>query len=93
MLPLAENLGCMVIIRVPATADRPLAAERAARVYQLTPAETRLLTAVLDGKGLQAAARAVGIGYTTAQTHLHHIFAKTHTSAQSELVGLVLGLA
>lgn len=91
-LPLAENLGCMVIIRVPAPADRPQAAERAARVYQLTPAETRLLAAVLDGKGLQAAARAVGIGYSTAQTHLHHVFAKTQTASQSELVGLVLGL-
>lgn len=93
VLPLAENLGCMVIIRVPAAADRQQAAERAAKVYQFTPAETRLLKAVLDGKGLQAAARVVGIGYATAQTHLHHIFAKTQTSSQPELVGLVLGLA
>lgn len=91
-LPLTENLGCMVIIRVPAPADRLQAAERAARVYRLTPAETRLLAAVLDGKGLQAAALAVGIGYSTAQTHLHHVFAKTQTSSQPELVGLVLGL-
>ncbi|RYE84002.1 MAG: hypothetical protein EOP19_12580 [Hyphomicrobiales bacterium] len=90
-LPIAENLGCMVIIRVPAATDRQQAAERAARVYRLTPAETRLLVAVLDGKGLQAAARSVGIGYATAQTHLHHVFAKTQTASQSELVGLVLG--
>lgn len=92
-LPLAGDLGCMVIIRVPAPAHRPQAAERAAKIYRLTPAETRLLAAVLDGKGLQAAARAVGIGYTTAQTHLHNVFAKTQTASQSELVGLVLSLA
>ena len=92
-LPLAGNLGCMVIIRVPAATDRQHAAERASKLYQLTPAETRLLAAVLEGKGLQAAARAVGISYTTAQSHLHHVFAKTLTASQSELVGLVLGLA
>lgn len=92
-LPLAENLGCMVIIRVPAAAEREQAAGRAAKVYQLTPAETRLLKPVLDGKGLQAAAKVAGISYSTAQTHLHRIFAKTQTSSQSELVGLVLGLA
>ena len=35
----------------------------------------------------------LGIGETTAKTHLHHIFAKTGTSKQTELMHLFMSSA
>ena len=62
-----------------------------ARQYGLTPAETRMLAAVVVGKGLAAAARELGVARSTAQSHLDKIFQKTGTNRQAELVGLVKG--
>jgi DNA-binding CsgD family transcriptional regulator len=38
-------------------------------------------------------AEALGIGEATVKTHLQHLFAKTDTSRQAELVKLVAGFA
>jgi DNA-binding CsgD family transcriptional regulator/PAS domain-containing protein len=59
-----------------------------AEQYGLTPAETRMLSAIVVGKGLVSAAREIGIARSTAQTHLDRIFQKTGTNRQAELVGL-----
>jgi DNA-binding CsgD family transcriptional regulator/PAS domain-containing protein len=56
--------------------------------YGLTPAETRMLAAIVVGKGLAAAAQDLGIARSTAQSHLDKIFQKTGTNRQAELVGL-----
>lgn len=64
-----------------------------ARQYGLTPAEARMLTAIVVGKGLAAAARELGVARSTAQSHLDKIFQKTGTNRQAELVGLVKGEA
>lgn len=64
-----------------------------ARQYGLTPAEARVMAAIVVGKGLAAAARELGIARSTAQSHLDKIFQKTSTNRQAELVGLVKGEA
>ena len=56
--------------------------------YGLTPAEARMLSSIVVGKGLASAARELGIARSTAQTHLDRIFQKTGTNRQAELVGL-----
>ena len=61
------------------------------RTYRLTPAETRLVEAVVVGKGLSSAARALGISRSTAQSHLDNVFQKTGTNRQAELVALTHG--
>ena len=58
------------------------------RTYRLTPAETRLVEAIVTGKGLSWAARALGITRSTAQSHLNTVFQKTRTNRQAELVAL-----
>jgi DNA-binding CsgD family transcriptional regulator len=63
-----------------------------AQTYRLTPAETRVLAAVVDG-GVPEAARALGVSETTVKTHLRHVFDKTGTKRQAELVKLVAGFA
>lgn len=61
-----------------------------ARLYGLTPTETRLLDSILSGVGLMQAAENTGIRVATARTHLMHIFSKTGTRRQGELINLVM---
>jgi DNA-binding CsgD family transcriptional regulator/PAS domain-containing protein len=63
------------------------------RTYALTPAEARLAQLLLNGHTLASAARRLKIGQTTAKTQLQHIFRKTGTHRQAELVKLLLSLA
>lgn len=59
------------------------------RLHGLTPAEARLALLLVRGLGLDEAAAELGVGLSTARTHLKRCFAKTATSRQSELVLLL----
>jgi DNA-binding CsgD family transcriptional regulator len=65
-------------------------AEGFARAYGLTPAERRLLHEVVRGSGVVEAAAKLGIAVPTARTQLQHVFQKTNTASQAELVRLVM---
>jgi len=58
--------------------------------FGLTSAEAGFTREVLKGDGLRAAADRLGISLTTARTHLAHVFDKTGTRRQAELVRLIL---
>jgi DNA-binding CsgD family transcriptional regulator len=58
--------------------------------FGLTPAEAGFAREVLKADGLQAAADRLGISLTTARTHLAHVFDKTGTRRQAELVRVIL---
>jgi DNA-binding CsgD family transcriptional regulator len=60
------------------------------KLYGLTHAETRIIGLLASDLSLDAAAAALGISRTTARTHLKHIFEKTGTNRQSQLIKLVL---
>jgi DNA-binding CsgD family transcriptional regulator len=97
VIPLPQNddrlLGmrraaALVVVHVPRQLhETELAILRA--THALTAAEIRLVASMLDGGGLPQVAARLGIGHSTARTHLKHIFAKTHTRRQAELVELV----
>jgi len=59
-----------------------------AALYDLSPAEMRVTERLLAGDTLTEAARRLGIAVATCKTHLAHIFEKTETSRQGELIGL-----
>jgi DNA-binding CsgD family transcriptional regulator/PAS domain-containing protein len=63
-------------------------ADTLARTFRLTPAETRLLAAILSGHTLTEAAETLGIARTTAKTQPDSIFSKAGVSRQSELLRL-----
>lgn len=65
---------------------RPPASAALAALYQLTPAEARLLEALLRGDRLAEYADRAGISINTANTQLKQIFAKTGTNRQSDLM-------
>jgi DNA-binding CsgD family transcriptional regulator/PAS domain-containing protein len=59
---------------------------RFAARFRLTPAESRVLGEIVGGSGLLAAAADLKITETTARTHMTHIFVKTKTTRQTELI-------
>jgi DNA-binding CsgD family transcriptional regulator len=61
-------------------------------LYGLTAAEADVAIRVLEGHGLQFAAQDLHIGLSTARAHLKHIFEKTGTHRQAELVRLLMEL-
>lgn len=60
-------------------------------LFDLTPKEARLAAALASGQALQEAAAQNGIQYSTARTHLEHIFQKTGVRQQTQLVLLLQG--
>ncbi len=63
----------------------------ATRVYGFTPAEARVLAEIIDQGGLGQIATRLGVTRRTVQTHLEHLFEKTGSKRQADLVKLVAG--
>jgi DNA-binding CsgD family transcriptional regulator len=68
---------------------RPPSITALAALYGLTPAEARLLQALLQGEQVGGYAVRAGITTNTANTQLKRIFAKTETGRQADLMRLV----
>ena len=64
--------------------------ERLRQLYGLTPAEIRLLTALLNGQKLAEYAGTASITYGTARIHLKRLLQKTSCHSQTDLVRTVL---
>lgn len=60
--------------------------------FGLTGAEAAFAREIMKGDGIRAAANRLSISRATARTHLAHIFDKTGTHRQAELVGLLSGV-
>ncbi len=59
------------------------------RLFSLSETESSLLHAFASGAGLEEAAEQSGITLSTARTYLKHVFAKTDTNRQPELMRLI----
>jgi DNA-binding CsgD family transcriptional regulator len=81
--------GVFIVDRNRGAADRVNAF---APLFGLTPAETRVLAALISGEGLTSAVNRLAMTEPTARTHLKHILAKTDTHRQAELMRLVFEL-
>ncbi|HEU5442899.1 MAG TPA: PAS and helix-turn-helix domain-containing protein, partial [Steroidobacteraceae bacterium] len=79
------STAAAAIIVSQRTSDLPQRLQSAARLYALTPAESRVLGMLLTGCTIGAAARALGIKEATVKTHLQHVFDKTGTRRQIDL--------
>jgi DNA-binding CsgD family transcriptional regulator len=74
-----------------AVLDLPSPPEAVAKEFQLTPAELRVLFAIVEVGGVPEVSAVLGIGEGTVKTHLHHVFEKTGAARQADLVKLVAG--
>lgn len=68
---------------------RPTLIQTVAKLYGLTPGETRVLFAMLEAGGVPQTAAALGVSDETVKSHLKHIFEKTDRSRQADLVKLI----
>lgn len=59
-------------------------------LFGLTPAEAALLQALMQDKRIEEYAEERGVAVTTVRTQLAHLFRKTDTNRQSELVRLAI---
>ena len=60
------------------------------QLLDLTPAEARLASALIEGKTVHEFAEEAGVSLNTARTHLKSVFLKTGVSRQPELIRLAL---
>lgn len=72
--------------------ERPAALDAMAQLYSLTPSEVKTLVGIVEQGSIPAVAKANNVSAETIKTHLKHIFEKTGTSRQAELVKLVAGI-
>jgi integral membrane sensor domain MASE1/DNA-binding CsgD family transcriptional regulator len=80
-----------VAVLVQDSAAIPLStAEAFSALYGLTKSELRVLLAMRPARSLKHVAETLTISEPTARTHLQHIYAKTGTSKQSELLDLFM---
>jgi DNA-binding CsgD family transcriptional regulator len=82
-----------VVLVADIEADQSAAADLIRRTCQLTHAEADLARLLAEGLSLEEISRERGVTMNTTRTHLKHVFAKTGTSRQSELVGKLLAAA
>jgi DNA-binding CsgD family transcriptional regulator len=76
-----------------AAMDIPSPPEVIAKTFKLTPSELRVLLALVKIGGAPEVAEALGVAETTVKFHLKHLFEKTGTGRQADLVKLVAGFA
>ena len=91
VLPLAADEAdsrVVTAVFINPAVDGAASAQAIAATFGLTLAETRVLTCILTGSTVAKAAAELGVGVTTARTHLDNIFVKTGVSRQSQLLRL-----
>jgi DNA-binding CsgD family transcriptional regulator len=67
----------------------PVPGQAFAQLYHLTPAELRIVLAMVAGLRPQDAADVLGLSLQTVKTHLASVFQKTGTTGQGELMALL----
>ena len=84
-------LAAMVFIH-DLEADAGMDGEILQTLYQLTPSEAKLAGLLSLGRSVSDAAGELGVTVNTARTHLKHVYSKTDTSRQPELVRLLVSM-
>jgi DNA-binding CsgD family transcriptional regulator len=74
-----------------AALDLPSPPEAVASEFKLTPAEVRVLFAIVQIGGVPEVAPVLGVSEQTVKSHLHKLYEKTGTRRQADLVKLIAG--
>jgi DNA-binding CsgD family transcriptional regulator len=97
VLPLGEAgplpQAAAAIFVAPAIHPRPAPLDAVAALFDLTPAEARVLELIAAGRSAPEAAAALGVQVTAVRTHLLRLYDKTRTRRQADLVALVASFA
>jgi DNA-binding CsgD family transcriptional regulator/PAS domain-containing protein len=90
--PDARDARALVIVIDPTRRAEPKGIVMQ-RLYGLTRAETEIALRVMRGDGLKPISDEMSLSTATVKTHLQHVFCKTGTHRQAELVRLLLSIA
>ncbi|WP_247326826.1 helix-turn-helix transcriptional regulator [Bradyrhizobium sp. 141] len=71
----------------------PPRSEVIGKAFRLTPAELRVMLAIVELGGVPEVAAALGVASTTVKTHVRRLFEKTGAARQADFVKLVAGYA
>lgn len=84
--------GYVILCR---TADSEIEVDESAlkTAFFLTTAEARVAAALVAGENVMAVAVRLGISPETVRTHVKHIFEKTYTTRQAELMKLLMSVS
>ncbi len=86
-----SNAAAAVFVSENAAARPPR--ESVALLFDLTPAELRIVELLSEGRTRKAISKELTIALNTVKVHLRNIFRKTSTTRQPELIRLMHGLA
>ena len=69
----------------PEQKQTPSLEEALHKIYNLTPAESRVVSQLIENPDVETASETLHISVSTIRTHLKHIYRKTETNNQSAL--------
>ncbi|MCB5409952.1 helix-turn-helix transcriptional regulator [Pseudogemmobacter faecipullorum] len=100
LMPVGQNEGnlafcgqTVAVVFTPALVRTAPQVLEFARRFGLTPAETRVLTAILDGQRPAEIAAAASLSVETVRSQLKSVFSKTGSNGQPQLIRMATGLA
>jgi DNA-binding CsgD family transcriptional regulator len=83
-------VACALVVVVDPEHEPEFPPSALRRLYGLTKAEAAVAMLALRGEGLQSVADELSVSLSTVRIHLQHVFEKTGTHRQTELVRLLL---
>lgn len=92
MDPAADTARRAMVVVVDPEHESGTLAALLRRYYAFTGSEVAIAAMLLQGGGVKDVAERLSLSQATVKTHLQHIFNKTDTHRQADLVRLLLGL-
>ena len=87
----ARAAAAIFVAPSPAPIDLP--GEALSLLFDLTPAEARVMELIADGQDIADAAQTLSVAQSTVKTHLLRVYQKTGTRGQKDLSTLARGIA
>jgi DNA-binding NarL/FixJ family response regulator len=87
-----DESDTLVLLVIDTEQRTKVSGETLVRLYNLTPAETRVALMLIDGKRLDQIAEELDVAQTTIVFHLKNLFRKTETHRQADLVRVLLSV-
>ncbi|WP_210483051.1 helix-turn-helix transcriptional regulator [Microvirga antarctica] len=87
-----EKPEAVVLLLIDTEQRTKVSGDTLVRLYNLTPAETRVALMLIDGKRLDQIAEECEIAQTTVVFHLKNLFRKTDTNRQADLIRVLLSV-
>lgn len=90
VLPVDLKAGIFSVFVHSPEPDIPTVGKHLMQAFGFTPREVAVLMPLLEGLSLAEVAEVLGVSVSTVRTHLQHLFTKTKTDRQADLLRIVI---